>query len=239
MPIAAKGVLERVRIVLQDEESVRWTLPELRLWFNDALREIVALKPTAFSTSIVLALAVGTRQAIPATYPHFLKITRNLKTTGESPRLGAQAVRTVDMEMLDASNIYWHDTSLTQAAKIVRNAAFDAKEKNIFWVYPPNDGTGIVEVVVSQVPSGIPIPASNEDDINSYDVNISGSDIYTNAIVDYVAYRAFSKDAEYAGSGQKAAAYFQQFAGSIGVMLTNDGMKNPNVKPSTEQENAA
>jgi hypothetical protein len=239
MTIAAKGVLERVRIVLGDEENVRWTLPELRLWFNDALREIVALKPTAFSTSIVLALAEGTRQAIPAEYPHVLKITRNLKSTQETPRLGAQSVRTVDMEMLDASNIYWHDMSQTPAAKVVRNAAFDSKEKSIFWVYPPNDGTGVVEVVVSKVPAGIPIPESSVDDIDSYDVNISGSDIYTNSIVDYVAYRAFSKDAEYAGSGQKAAAYFQQFANSIGVMLSNDGMKNPNVKPTTQQENAA
>ena len=239
MTISAKDILERVRIVLGDEGSVRWTLPELRLWFNDAIREIVALKPTAFSTSIVLALAQGTRQQIPAEYPGVLKITRNLKSTTEAPRDGGRSIRTVDMEMLDASNLNWHDEERTAASQIVRNAAYDSKELGVFWVYPPNDGTGIAEVVVSKIPTGIQIPASNPDSIDSYDVQISGSDVYSNSIVDYVLYRAFSKDSQFAGSAQRATEYYQQFASALGVMLTNDGMRNPNTKPTSQQENAA
>lgn len=239
MTILAKDVIERARIVLQDEGNVRWTLPELRLWFNDALREIVALKPTAFSTSIVLALAQGTRQQIPPEYPGILKVTRNLKSITDAPREGARSIRTVDMEMLDASNLNWHDEVETVASKVVRNVAYDSKELGAFWVYPPNDGTGIVEVVVSKIPAGIQLPSSNPDNIDSYDVEIAGSDVYSNSIVDYVLYRAFSKDSQYAGSAQRAAAYYQQFASALGVTLTNDGLRNPNTKPTSQQENAA
>lgn len=239
MTILAKDVIERARIVLQDEGNVRWTLPELRLWFNDALREIVALKPTAFSTSIVLSLAQGTRQQIPPEYPGLLKITRNLKSTVDAPRAGDRSIRTVDMEMLDASYPNWHDEEQTVASKVVRNAAYDSKELGTFWVYPPNDGTGIVEVVVSKIPAGIQLPTSNLDSIDSYNVEIAGSDVYSNSIVDYVLYRAFSKEAQYAGSAQRAAAYYQQFASALGVTLTNDGLRNPNTKPTSQQENAA
>ena len=239
MAILAKNVLENASIVLQDEDNVRWTLPELRRWFNDALREISAIKPTAFSASIIISLVVGTRQTIPAAYPTLLKITRNLKTTAESPRVGARAIRTVDMRIMDVSFIDWHDTSINAVSKYVSNVTFDPKEVGVFWVYPPNDGTGIVEATVSSIPTGIPVPASDPNLISSYDVTIGAPDIYANAIVDYILYRAFSKDSQYAGSVQKAAAYYQQFANILGVMVTNDVMRGPNAMPSTEQENAA
>lgn len=239
MTINAKNLLDRARRLIQDETSVRWPLPELRLWLNDALREIAVIKPTAFSDSIVFVLAPGTHQRLPDGYFSIMRVVRNLKSITDYPRQAGNAVRTVDLAMLDAHNANWHDSAKVKFQKIVKNATFDAADPRSFYVYPGNDGTGIVEVIVSKIPTFIAAPASNPDSLESYDVPIDAQDIYFNVILDYVLYRAYSKDASYAGSAQRAMAYYAAFTNGLNAVLGNDTVRNPNTKPTTQQENAA
>ena len=239
MAINAKDLLDRARRVLMDETNVRWPLPELRLWLNDSFREIAILKPTALSDSIVFSLSAGTLQRLPDGYFSVMRVVRNLKTTATSPRQGAAAIRAVDMTMLDAQSPNWHDSAKVKYQKTVKHVAFDAADPRAFYVYPGNDGTGIVEAIVSKVPASVPAPASNADDIASYNVSIDIQDVYFNAILDYVLYRAYSKDSQFAGSAQRAAAHYAQFSNALGVSYANDRARNPNVKPTTQEENAA
>lgn len=239
MTINAKDLLDRARRIIQDETSVRWPLPELRLWLNDSFREIALIKPTALSDSIIFSLSVGTLQRLPDGYFSVMRVVRNLKTTATSPRQGSTAVRTVDMAMLDAQSPNWHDSAKVKYQKLVKHVAFDAADPRAFYVYPGNDGTGIVEAIVSKIPTSVPAPVSNADDINSYNVTIDVQDIYFNAILDYILYRAYSKDSQFAGSAQRAAAHFALFSNALGVSYANDRARNPNVKPTTQEENAA
>jgi hypothetical protein len=223
----AKASLDRARRIIQDESSVRWPLAEWRLWLNDGLREIALLKPTAFSTSVVISLVAGTYQRQDA-YVKVLHVSRNLKSTQDSPRLGARAIRAVDRDMLDTASPDWHDPQRTRARKEVRNVVFDDNEPMAFYVYPPNDGTGIVEAIVSKIPAGVPLPADPADveNIDAYDVDVDISDIYSNVILDYMLYRAYSKDAQFAGSAQRAAAYYQQFSNALGISAQTDLLRN-------------
>jgi hypothetical protein len=239
MAIVAKNVLDRARRLIQDETSVRWPLPELRLWLNDGLREIAVLKPTAYSASIVFTLAQGTLQTLPENYASVMAAVRNLKTNATSPKVPGPSLRVVDMDILDASAPNWHDGTKVKYQKTVKNVAFDANNPNAFYVYPGNDGTGFIELIVSRVPDQIAAPASLPDDLNSYSATIDLQDIYFNCLVDYVLYRAYSKDASYAGSAQRAIAHYTAFSNALGVKITNDMTKNLNVKPSVQQENAA
>ncbi len=239
MTINAKDLLDRARRVLNDETSERWPLSEMRLWLNDSLREIALIKPTAFSDSIVVSLFAGTLQRLPDGYFSVMRVVRNLKTNANSPRQGAASIRTVDMTMIDAQSPNWHDSTKVKQQKVVKNVAFESSDPRAFYVYPGNDGTGIVEAIVSKIPTSVSAPASNADDINSYDVNIDIHDIYSNVILDYMLYRAYSKDANYAGSAQRAALYYTAFANALGVKVANEGALNPNVKPTAQQENAA
>lgn len=239
MSVNAKALLDRARRIIQDETNVRWPLPEMRLWLNDALREIGLIKPTAFSYSAVISLSEGTMQRLSDDYTSVMRIVRNLKSTTNSPRQGGAAIRTVDREILDAQSVNWHDSTKTKYQKIVRNAAFESADSRAFYVYPGNDGTGIVEAIVCKLPTGVSAPASAPDDINSYDVNIDIHDIYSNVILDYMLYRAYSKDAQYAGSAQRAAIYYGSFTNALGAKVANETALNPNAKPTTQQENAA
>nr|WP_156967774.1 DUF6682 family protein [Methylosinus sp. PW1] len=226
--------------MLQDEGSTRWPLAEMRLWFNDALREISLVKPTAFAKPVITLMGVGSYQKIDGQYTGILRITTNLKTVTESPRDPGLSIKTVDKDMLDAQTPYWQDQVKTRKARVVRNVAFDQNDPNAFWVYPPNDGTGVVDVIVSRVHPGVAeiVSPANPELLSNYSTPITDiNDVYENIIVDYILYRSFSKDAQFAGSAARAAAYYSQFMNALNVSIANDANRNLNVKPA--QENRA
>jgi hypothetical protein len=239
MTINASDVIDRARRILLDESDVRWPLSEMRLWFNDALKEIALVKPTAISVSAVIDLAPGTYQTVPENMISVMRVVRNLKSSQESPRQGGRAVQVVDFDVMNAQFPNWHDEDSIPAVKNVINVVFDQANPRSFYVFPPNDGTGFVEAIVAKVPDGIPEPTSNLDDIESYAADIEIADIYSNVIVDYVLYRAYSKDASFAGSAQRAVAHYAQFSNALGVKLQNEMTRNVNVKVPSQQENAA
>ncbi len=45
MALTAQSIVKRVVDTLQDHTSVRWTIPELCRYFNDAQREVILLSP--------------------------------------------------------------------------------------------------------------------------------------------------------------------------------------------------
>jgi aspartate/methionine/tyrosine aminotransferase len=52
--------------------------------------------------------------------------------------------------------------------------------------------------------------------------------VFANAIMDFVLYRAYMKDAEYAGNAQRASTHYQLFANSIGQGSQAQTLLSPN-----------
>lgn len=232
MAITARDVLERARRIALDEASVRWPLSEALDWLNDGQREIALHKPSAFSRTVVFACQEGTLQTIPAGYNQFLSAIRNLKTSSDSPRQGGRAVTAVDREDLDGLHRDWHDTTRHPARAEVRHVVFDANAPQTFYVYPANTGTGFLELILAKTPAPVALPPADADVIDSYGATLETPDIYLNALVDYVLYRCYTKDAQIAGLASRAAAHYQQFATAIGLKLQREWAYNPNRKES-------
>lgn len=57
--------------------------------------------------------------------------------------------------------------------------------------------------------------------------SISLDDIYANALLDYIMYRGFSKDAAYAGAGNRAAMHYQAFAMALGIKVKVESKTQP------------
>ncbi len=233
MTILASEIMDRARRIVQDETSVRWPLGELRLWINDALREIVLQKPTAHSKTVVLSMEAGTYQSLPVAYLSLLRVTRNLKTGDAQQRQGLRAIRMVPREVLDTQHPDWHDPTVTLPSKIVKHVVFDQADPKSFYVFPGNDGTGFIEAVVSATPAQIATQVDPEN-IALYAIALDIDDIYANVILDYVLYRAYMKDSQYAGNAQRAAAHYQQFANALGLKVQVEAVANPNVTPQNE-----
>jgi hypothetical protein len=92
---------------------------------------------------------------------------------------------------------------------------YDARDPKVFYVYPPAASTGAsVELVYSAYPTDITEPADGAV-YSAVSGNISLPDIYGNVLADYILYRAYTKDSEYAGNAQRAQAHYAAFQAAL------------------------
>jgi hypothetical protein len=210
MPLTAANVLTRAADIIQDQTGVRWPEAELLRWLNDGRREICIARPDLYATISVVTLAAGTKQQIPADGARFLDAYRNMAADGIAP---GDAVRPVEREILDAQLPAWHSA----ASGTTKHFMFDERVPRHFYVYPPAAANAKLEIAYSQTPT----------DLTSGDT-LTQEDLYTGALVDYVCYRCFSKDATYAGNAGRAAAAYVQFKNAITEGDARDLSSSPN-----------
>tara|TARA_S200002703_G_scaffold122554_1_gene108492 strand:+ start:362 stop:1075 length:714 start_codon:yes stop_codon:yes gene_type:complete len=223
--LTGANIITRVQDTLQDTTSVRWSEAELLRYINDAQREIVNLRPEAAADHANVQLAAGTEQTIPDVGLRLIKVVRNMSATGSSAT-GKRAIRLVSSDILNAQDPDWHDPAVTgQSAHgtIVKNYIFDEDDPRKFYVYPGISGNSYVEIVFSRTPT----------DLANTSATIYVDDIYGNAIVDFVLYRAYMKDAEYAANAQRAGSHYQLFTASLGQGGQAQSLLDPNIDPVT------
>lgn len=207
----ANVILSRARDILQDVTSVRWTEPELMRWLSDAQREVVLYRPEACVLNESIALtANATKQTLPAKALRLLDITRNMGSGGTPGR----AIRLVAREIMDAQTPDWHTVS---GANEVLHYMFDARDPKTFYVFPRPSGSLFVEAIYSVAPTEVTTP--NQE--------LSVADIFANVLLDYSLYRAYTKDSDYAGNGQRAVAHYQAFANALGIKGSIDVQFGP------------
>lgn len=204
--VTAQTIINRAATVLEDTSNVTWTRAELLGWLNEAQSQVVAFKPSANTVRQNLSLAAGTLQSLPASATVLMDIPRNV---------GGPAVRPVSRELLDAGPYDWHTA---KAAAVVKNYVYNDDEGSVFYVFPPNTGSGNVVVVFAAVPSQITSEAQA----------IEIEDGYQAALLNYVLYRAYSKDTDYVETAQKAAAYYGAFKDALQGKSVGDGEASAN-----------
>lgn len=219
MAITAQSIIRRAVETLQDNTSVRWPVPELVRYLNDGQREVVLYRPDAMVTSTTHTLTVGTKQTLPANGSKLIDVRRNAAASSAK-----KAVRQVNREILDAQLPGWH--ALTPSVDIL-HFTYDPRDPKVFFVYPPATSTAQLEIVYSAYPTDVSEPADGSL-YNSVVGDISLPDIYGNVLQDYVLYRAYSKDSEYAGNAARAQAYYAAFANALGIEIKATVAVSPN-----------
>jgi hypothetical protein len=233
MPTGAE-IMARAATLLNDEDHVRWPLPEMADGINEAVRAIVLAKPSASSESIIVELAEGTLQEVPQAgtpTPLMLqRITRNLKTTANNPRVGDRIITPVARDVLDAQEPNWHDKTRTPHKKLVRHYIYDEANPLEFYVYPGNDGSGIVEAIVSTLPAKL-TAVSGQDPLTlaAWTGSIGLPEPYSVPVLDYLLYRCQAKD-DTSGNGGRSQAHYQLFAQAIGIKINVEGATSPNAR---------
>ncbi len=203
----AQYVLDRVQDILQDTTGVRWPETELLRYLNDAQQEVVLQKPDASSENFSMQLRPGTRQVAPPNALRLLDVVRNMGLDGNTP---GDAVTLIGRGVLDAQRRSWHSDPSTES---VHHYIYDARDPKTFYVYPPvASPPHHLEVVVSTAPNTV----------MSADEDLSLDDIYINVLIDYVLYRSYSKDADFAANLERALTHYQAFAQSLGIKTKGD-----------------
>ena len=220
MALTGTNLLSRIKDILQDTTSVRWPEAEILRYINDAQREIVNYKPESSAKTDNVQLATGTKQALPADGLRLIKVTRNMSAASGSAT-GKRAIRIVNVDILNTQEPDWNDPTVSgdaQHGTVVKHYIFDEDDPRNYYVYPGVNGNAYVEIVYSAAPT----------DLANTSATISVDDIYANAIIDFVLYRAYMKDAEYAGNAQRAQNHYQLFTASIGQGSSAQMLLDPN-----------
>lgn len=231
----AKDILQRASITLHDSGSVRWPLPELLLYLNDAMEELALHKPNAVTQTVELTLGKGTWQTVVDPHISLVRVIRNLATldASASKRTGGIAITVTERMALDLVMPGWQDPSVLAQSAVVNHIIQDLADPRSFYVVPGNDGTGTIEAVVAVKPAAIVEPG-NPLDIASYAIDITDVPmIFKNALTDYVLYRAYSKDSTDPGAAQRSQAHYQLFANAIGLKQQTDAITNVNTTGQT------
>lgn len=219
-------LLTRAATILQDADNTRWPLPELVNWINDGMRAVVLAKPSANAQSVVLPMIVGTLQSLTdASHLQLLRLPRNIAAAGP-PRVGGRIIRPTTRELLDSSAPGWHDPSETPYKKEVRQYVYDEENPREFYVYPGNLGTGLVEAVVSVLPTLL-TASGDPAALASYDATLGLVEPWNVALLDFVLYRAFAKD-DVAADVSRARLHYQAFATAVGIKIQAEGSNSPN-----------
>ena len=213
MAVTAQSIITRVRTQLLDPDGVRWTDAELLKWLSDGQRTLVANAAGISSIVAVMSLVAGTKQIIPTGGYMLLTILRNIQADGVTP---GRACRIVSRELMDSQNPNWHNST---ASPTVQNYVYDPQQPGDFYVYPPNDGTGKIQLMYAVMP----------DEMSSLSTTLVVQDLYQTALYDYVMYRAHQKDSDYAAGMSVAMTYWQSFAAYLNAGETSLLSNNPNL----------
>lgn len=220
MTVSVQSVVDRVQAILQDTTGIRWpVVSELVLFINDAQREIALLKPDASAVNTTVTLAAGTKQDIPTAGNRLLRVVRNMSAASNGT--GKRAVRLVSRDILDSQTPNWHDPTVAGDAahtNIVKHYVYDEQNPRNFYVYPGVSGNAYVEIVYAANPATV-----------TQSGNLSIPDIFANAVADYTLFRAYTKDAEYAGNNQRASTHYNLFINSVTGKGQIDIITSPNM----------
>lgn len=215
-------ILGRASIILQDSTNVRFPNDELLKFFNDAQKEVVLHRPDANMQNVNnFTCVAGSKQTIPTTGLRLVDVVRNI---------GGRAITQVDRKILDETLPNWHETT-ADATRKIEHFIFDPADPKHFYVYPKATTAFNLEIVFSAAPSDISISNFSSDTST-----ISVDDVYANSLLDYILYRAYQKDSEFAGNAQRSMMHYQGFTNALGIKTQVDAAVTP--MPSSPDVNA-
>lgn len=222
--IKVREIIYRVEDILQDS-NIRWPRLELQRWLNEAYLSILLLRPDANAQSGTFTCVAGTRQILTSTpggFPSALRlmdIVRNL-----TPASRKRVVRHVSRSILDDQRPDWHTESETIN---VQHFMFDPRLPKEFLVYPPAQAGTQLEVAYSSPIEPHTLTEAGLDPDTDTVEYMKLDDVYLAPVIDWILYRAYSKDAEYGANDARAQGHFQAFSQALTVKAQVDGAANP------------
>ena len=214
-------IIKRVEDVLQDS-NIRWPRTELQNWINESYLAITLLRPDANSKTGTFTCAAGTRQVLTADFPSALRlldVTRNLANTSTK-----RVIRLVSRSVLDDQRPSWHAET---GSVNIQHYTYDPRQPKEFFVYPPATTSAQLEVVYADAPTSHTLTELQLDPESGNTEVIKLDDIYMSPMIDWVLYRAYSKDAEYGANEARATAAYSAFNNAIAAKSQTDAAAAP------------
>ncbi len=202
-----QGIIDLVTAQLGDPGNIRWGVTaKLLPYLNRGIKELINMKPEAFTAIIVTPLAGGARQALPPGAIFLVDVECTTDLSGNP----ASNVTLVDRLLMDKMFPGW----LTYAGgDLIQYVIKDQRNPFYFYVFPaPPAGTTQSAALICTV---YPQEITDPTEIFPLDNN------YIAAIVNYIVYRCLGEETTVPGAIQKSQAYLQSFMQAIGVTIAS------------------
>lgn len=209
MSYTAQNIIDEALILLEDSEQLRFTDEMLLTFINEAMTNIVTLKPTANVVYSVKSLLDGVYQPLAANELYLLDIVYNTNSDGS---LQGSSPRRVKKATLDFSNTNW--TASTHADEVMYYM-YDSDGTRVFFVYPPNTGDGYVYSKTTNIPTRL----------TSASESIVLREEYRLPLIYYVCAKAFMVDSDTANT-DKVTMYMSMYTNSISTVKTADAQED-------------
>lgn len=209
-------LISRAGTILQDTGAVRWPAVELQGWLNDGYKEIVAARPDSNIQTSTYTCVAGYKQNISSLSSRAYSLVDVICNSAATSK--KKAINLVTRKSLDAMRPSWYnETPTINIEKYVR----EGTEPKEFLVYPPATTLARLEVSYAAVPDPHALTESQLTNPATTDV-IRIDDIYSNPLLDYMLYRAYSKDSEQQGNATRAVAHYQAMTASLQLKAQSD-----------------
>lgn len=200
-------LISRAEIITQDKTSVRWPKQEWLDWYNDAILFVVNRRPDKSVKNVNFTVdETNSKQSIPSDGIGLFTVTRNVSS--------GKPIREVSRNQLDDQYVDWH----TRTADDIDHFIYDKRDPSSFYIYPrPNSANHSIEITYPYTPTAITV--SNFDT----DTQVIGvDDSFVNPILDFMLYRAYSKDRDYSENAQRATQHYQVAENAIEQKTRSD-----------------
>ena len=206
MATKVRSILNRVAAILNDEEFVRWEESELLEWLNDGQRVIARGPGTdVYVIRDNITASAGSVQDMPSDAIRLIDVVKNVSN--------GSSIYQSDYATVDMLSSTWRQATAATAEVYF----YDERNPKQFEVYPPQAGGELLEIVYNAQPGNASITGS-----------IIIDDMYADALIDYIVYRALSKDTEDTGLDlKKATAHYRAFLLSAGFKDQADSLIEP------------
>lgn len=204
-------VIDRAKRILQESgEGTRWTDSELVGWLNEAYLAVCVVRPDASAKIDEVTLSAGAKQQLPEDGLRLMDVVSG-------------GIRATTRRALDTMRPGWQ----SEPSGPPEMYAYDDLQPATYWIYPPAASGD--SLTLSYTVSPKPHDTASLQAVR--DEALSISDRYAQPLLDFVLYRAFSKDAETQANAQRSTIHYQAFSVAIESKSAGDAMTSPNGAP--------
>ncbi|CAM3629309.1 MULTISPECIES: DUF6682 family protein [Yersinia] len=195
--ITIAEIIGRVNTQLKDTAWLRWPLAELCDYYNDAIRAVILARPDAGATTEILTSVIGTRQQLPDGAIRLIEMVR---------LQDGRALRPVPRDVLDSQYPDWH-----QMIGPVERYTYNELTPKTYYLFPGAEQVLLIEAVVARIPPTVMISTLKDR------TPVPIDELYVNPLVDWILFRAFSKDGDAGANLNLAMQHYQAFGEQLGV----------------------
>jgi hypothetical protein len=211
--VTGQYIVDAVLEMSRDASGALLTPAQGLNWVNDAQRCVALVRPDASSALTTFETGLDSLQTLAAGQIRLMGLTRNMGDDGATP--GAAIRGPIPQEDMDSFLPGWH----TATGAAVKQYCYNLETPKSFYVYPWVNSTWHVEGRFVVNPTALTDLADE----------IALDDIYSSAMIDWVAYRRYARDDETTPNWERAGRHFRNFFDVLGVKTRSDLAVDPRV----------